>query len=201
MALHIVTQRRFDAGRNWRRSVLAFAAGLAFLSGCVSTSASSSPTVPASAEELEFRNMRPSNRVPKSSGAALVSAFERFCLDAGREPALIANTLRNADYVAAPRQPGDSATSFLVDDRRPLVHVADDGRFCAVFAEARTGQSARIQRLIAQRFPNAPGVAGEHNADEFTIRVSTNGDALIALRRQFATFAGPQLALAIQYDA
>ncbi|MCC0076268.1 MAG: hypothetical protein H6898_06725 [Rhodobacter sp.] len=179
---------------------LAGAAMLAALGGCVMPQART--VTSDSAEVLEFANMRASNRVPKSTGTALVGAFERFCLDSGRDPAAIGAALRRADYVAAPGQSGDSATAYVVDDRRPMVQVSDDGRFCAVVAEARTGQSARIQRLVNRRFPDAQPVEPSGPADAFTLRVSGAHDGFVALRRQVPTptASGSRLILAIQHS-
>lgn len=198
MLATVAMRTRPAAGQTWPGWVIACAAILGVFFGCTTARTVSGSSIPASAEFLEFANMRQSNRVPKSTGAALVGAFERFCLDTGRGAAAIASALRRADYVAAPRNEGDVMTAFVVDDRRPMVQVADNGQFCAVVAEARTGQSARIQRLMVHQFSGAQAVGIPGALDEFTLRVP-GGGAFVALRRLASTNARSRLILAIQH--
>ena len=107
-------------------------------------------------EGFELANIAESNIVPKSSPAQFVGAFGRFCLDTAEADRPAA--LRGADYVAfAPVRAASRVRTFVVDDRRPAVMLGGRGD-CAVAAEARTGQSARAARLIAERFPGASPV-------------------------------------------
>ncbi|OIQ05458.1 MAG: hypothetical protein AUK60_10135 [Rhodobacteraceae bacterium CG2_30_10_405] len=122
------------------------------LAACTAAPAATQAVAP---EVYELANMRPGNVVPKSSPAALVSAFGKYCLDGPPDPAGVAARLRAADYVAVPQTTPNGITAFVVDDSRPMVMVSDDGRTCAVGAASRTGQSARIRGLIAKRFPGA----------------------------------------------
>ncbi|MBC7156659.1 MAG: hypothetical protein H5U20_03985 [Rhodobacteraceae bacterium] len=108
-----------------------------------------------SPEARELYNLRPWNAVPASAPARLVGVFEQVCLDGPRAPDAAARALRAMDYVEAPAVGDDAMRSFVVDDNRPLVMLAPDGRGCAVAAEARTGQSARLAALVARRFPDA----------------------------------------------
>ncbi|MCC6304991.1 MAG: hypothetical protein IT545_07320 [Rhodobacteraceae bacterium] len=108
----------------------------------------------ATPEMLEFENMDPENLVPKSSPAQFVAAFERYCLDQPSAAATAAS-LRATDYVEVPRRGGSGLRSFVVDDRRPAVILADDGRACGMAAESRTGQTARLRAMVARRFPAA----------------------------------------------
>ena len=100
-----------------------------------------------SPEARELYNLRPWNAVPASAPARLVGVFEQVCLDGPRAPDAAARALRAMDYVEAPAVGDDAMRSFVVDDNRPLVMLAPDGRGCAVAAEARTGQSARLAAL------------------------------------------------------
>ena len=123
-------------------------AALFALSAC-QTPASSTP------ELIELSNIRPSNIVPKSSPAQLVSAFRRICLANSRAAA--EQALRKSGYIEKPRRGGTGAASYVVDNRNPAVMLSGDAeRFsCVVLAEARTGQTARIEDFVAARFPKA----------------------------------------------
>lgn len=109
-------------------------------------------------DEYELRNIKPSNIVPKSSPKALVSAFERFCLDAGNRSDIRA-TLRASDYVPVPDKVGTHQV-WLVDDLRPAVLLNDTD--CMVMAQSRTGQTERVKAVVAKRFPQARPVAGSN---------------------------------------
>lgn len=110
-------------------------------------------------EARELFNLRPWNAVPASPPARLVGVFAQVCLDGPRDPDAAARALRAMDYVEAPAVGDDAMRSFVVDDSRPLVMLAPGGGGCAVAARARTGQSARLAALVAQRFPAARPVA------------------------------------------
>jgi len=134
-------------------------------------------------EGFELANIDDANILPKSSPAQFVGAFARFCLDTA--DADRPGALRGADYVAFGRARSASRVrTFVVDDRRPAVMLGGGGD-CAVAAEARTGQSARAARLIAERFPAArpiePGGLGP-NAE--TAWLSRPGGPVIQTLRQ-----------------
>lgn len=127
------------------RPIVALAAA-GMLAGCAGGGA-------GGPEGFELANIAESNIVPKSSPAQFVGAFARFCLDTAEADRPAA--LRGADYVPfAPVRAASRVRTFVVDDRRPAVMLWGGGN-CAVAAEARTGQSARTARLIAERFPAA----------------------------------------------
>jgi len=115
------------------------------------------PATPVEPTVFELANINPANIVPKTSPAALVRAFDAFCVDRIDAPDSIPKALIAADYVAVPGAGGARPAVFVVDDRRPLVMLtrgpATDG--CAVAAEPRTGQSQRVQTYVATRFPDA----------------------------------------------
>ena len=167
------------------------------LGGCVTSNGSNTVAESRSPEFYEFANMRASNIVPKSSAAAFVGAFERFCLDAGQDAVDTAGALRAADYVAGPRRNGDTMTAFVVDDRRPMVQISDDGRFCAVVAEARTGQSARVRRMVSRRFAGAQPLPTNAPGTELAVRVAGDHAGLIELRRLAPADSGSRVILAI----
>ena len=163
---------------------LVMAGGL--LAGCGVSDAAQRTTgrIPVTPEVLEIANMRLSNVVPKSSPAALVQNFERFCLG-GSTPASIRAALRASDYVEAPSLQPNGVTAFVVDDRRPMVMLDDAGLLCAVGAQSRTGQTARIHRMINSRFPNADVLdpASISTNTEYAVRVGGAGGDIIFLQR------------------
>ncbi len=112
-------------------------------------------TTASTPEALELANIRPWNIVPNSSPARLAGSFARYCLDAPADADRVAAMLRAADHVEVPARNPRAIRSFLVDDNRPAVMVAADGRACAVAAQSRTGQTARIAALVRERFPGA----------------------------------------------
>lgn len=109
-------------------------------------------------ETIELRAMPPALAVPATAPAALVASFESLCLDGPRAPDALAQRLRATDYVEAPQRGAGGMRSFVVEDRRPMVMLSADGTACAVAARARSGQRARIDAMMARRFPDAPAV-------------------------------------------
>lgn len=112
------------------------------------------PTGQLTSDIHELANIRPSNIVPKSSPKQLAGTFERFCLDGPRSAGRMESALRAADYVPVPLR-NRSIRAFVVDDKRPMVAISVSGRICTVEAESRTGQTERLRKLVADRFPNA----------------------------------------------
>lgn len=159
------------------------------------------PALPDTSAYYEFANMRPSNIVPNSTASAFVGAFERFCLDGGRGIAAISARLRAADYVEAPPRGQAGIRVFVVDDRRPMVQVSEDGRFCAVAARARTGQSARVESMISRRFPGARAVERSVSEPEFTLRIGGAHAGLLTLHRPDLPIPGSRVVLAVLYDS
>lgn len=106
---------------------------------------------------FELANMRESNIVPKSSPATLVKTFNSFCVDRIGQANTIATALVAADYVAVPKNAQAAIRTYVVDDTRPMVMVADNSRAvtCAVAAESRTGQTTRVARFLAETYPQA----------------------------------------------
>ena len=185
----------------WVRS---WPVGMALLT--VLVAACAVPTVgpdPAAAavppEIYELANIRPCYVVPKSSPATLVATFEKYCLDGSHDPARVAGALRAADFVAVPRAEQATVTSFVVDESRPLVMLSDDGRACAVGAVARTGQFARIQSMIASRFPGAQpldrSTAGVET--ELAVQVTGSNAGVIFVSRLAPTISNSRLILGI----
>ena len=118
--------------------------------------AACTPTVsPDNAELLELANIRESNIVPKTSPTRLVSTFRDYCIETGAEPGRVAAVLKASDYNEVPTRASDPVRLFVVDDTRPAVLVMRKGRGCAVAAESRTGQTSRIERMVASDFPGA----------------------------------------------
>ena len=135
--------RRIRAGR---RAGLGLAALL--LAGCQAP-------VTSSPELIELSNIKPANIVPKSTPSQLVSTFRRVCLAdslAGAEQAL-----RKRDYIRKPRRGRTGVDSYVVDNRNPAVMLSGEAdRFsCVVLAEARTGQTNRIEDFVKAEFPKA----------------------------------------------
>ncbi|WP_323035495.1 hypothetical protein [Pararhodobacter sp.] len=178
------------------------------LAGCMAAPEPTTPAVPVGMpthEQYEYANLRPSNIVPKSSPAALVTAFERFCLDGGRDVSLVSQRLRRADYVAAPRDADSEVMAFVVDDRRPMVLLSRDGRYCAVAAESRTGQTARITAMLARRFPGARPVDNRSEAAGvpvagITVQTTGSNAGIVTLRRLAPAVSGTRLVLAILHS-
>ncbi len=158
-------------------------------------------------EVYELANIRPDNVVPKSSPSALVNTFEDFCLDGSHDPAQVAARLRRAGFVAVPKAlPGapqaaqpTTITADVVDDRRPMVMISEDGRTCAVIALSRTGQTARIQEMIAQRFPSAQALdpAAISQGTELAVRVTGAGAGVLFVQRLAPTIPHSRLILGI----
>ncbi|AWB49323.1 hypothetical protein HYN69_13140 [Gemmobacter aquarius] len=162
------------------------AQGAALLALCLALLAACTPDL--TPDEYELRNMKPSNIVPKSSPKALVTAFERFCLDAGT----LAETraaLRTGDYVPVPDRVGELQV-WLVDDQRPAVLLNDTD--CVVMAQSRTGQTERVKRLVASRFPQAKPVTGSRFENLWS-----EGRSLIFTRRVTPNAAPSQFMLGI----
>jgi hypothetical protein len=164
---------------------LVIAGGLVAGCGMSNAAYGTANRIPVTPEVLELANMRLSNVVPKSSPAALVRSFEQFCLSQKRMPVDIKAALRSADYVEAPSVEPNGTTAFVVDDRRPMVILGDDGQLCAVGAQSRTGQTARIHRMINRRFPEAQVLepASVSNNTEYAVRTHGAHGDIIFLQR------------------
>jgi|GEM_PF-987652 len=172
----------------------------ALVAACAVPAAAPDPAVPVvTAEVYELANIRAGNVVPKSSPATLVATFEKYCLEGSHAPARISRALRAADYVAVPKGKPGPITAFVVDDSRPMVMLADDGRSCAVAAASRTGQSARIQSMIASRFPQAqaldPPEVGANT--ELAVHVTGANAGVIFVQRLAPTVSHSRLILGI----
>jgi hypothetical protein len=169
------------------RTLVALVVAGGMLAGCGMSNAAHQPAspVPVTPEVLELANMRFSNVVPKSSPAALVQTFERFCLGPQRSVAEVKAALRAADFVEVPSVQPNGVTSFVVDDRRPMVLLGDDGQLCAVGAQSRTGQTARIQSMINRRFPQAQALnpATVSKNTEYAVRTAGSDGDTIFLQR------------------
>lgn len=169
--------------RRGRRAVARIGFALFALAGC-QTPATSSP------ELIELSNIRPSHIVPKSSPAQLVTAFRRYCLAGSLAAARQA--LRKSDYIQKPRRAGAAVDSYVVDDRRPAVMLSGTAdRFnCVVLAQARTGQTSRIEDFVDTEFPKAaetdPGRIGARTERAWLAGGRTGG--IIYTRR-----AGPRI--------
>lgn len=103
-------------------------------------------------DQAELSNIAPWHMVPKSSPAQLVSAFDTHCVNGPTSLSEADKTLRKAGYVSLPaRQRGVRA--YMVDDKRPA--VARSARMCMVQAEARTGQTDRVNRYVKRKLRGA----------------------------------------------
>jgi hypothetical protein len=175
---------------------LALGGVLASAVACAPTNITYRPLSPLGPEAYEFANMRPSNMVPKSSPAAFEKAFNGYCLNGGASLETIAAKLRKDDYIATPRQTAEGQTAFVVDDSKPMVIVSNDGRYCAVMATARSGQTARIHRFIANRFPKATPIANDKRQNEIFIQTNGTPKGMIALKRLVSRGEGSRVLLA-----
>lgn len=192
-----------------RASLLGLLFAASWVTACVQPTAPPKPGEVAP-EIYELANIRPSNVVPKASPSNLVNTFETFCLDGSHDPARIAERLRSASFVPLPKEvPGwpslaqqTNVTAFAVDDNRPLVMLSDDGQTCAVGAESRTGQTARIQEMIAQRFPSAqaldPQTVSSGTETAFLVQGSASG--VIFVQRIAPSISNSRLILGIIRD-
>lgn len=161
------------------------------------TEAATAPGQVAAPEIYELANMRPGNVVPKSSPSALMSAFTKYCLDGSRDPARVGASLRSADYVAVPQTAPNGITAFVVDDSRPMVMVSQDGRTCAVGAASRTGQTARIRSMIAERFPAATALDPASVSPNTELAMLAPGAGVIFVQRLVTTISNTRLVLGI----
>lgn len=199
MVMHPHSASNSTVGRVASLPALASLALLA--AACAPAVQPASKGTPLSPELYEFANMRPSNIIPKSSPAAFERAFEDFCLDAGPTAASVAAKLRKSDYVAAPAPASNGQTAFVVDDTRPMVILSDDGRFCGVMARSRSGQTARVQRFIAKRFPKATQIEQSPAGYEMLLQTKGQPAGLIAVKRLTTGAGGSRLLLSIQRQA
>lgn len=135
---------------------------------------------PIGSDQAELRNIKPYNRVPKSSPTQFVKAFDRFCLSPVNGLETRESRLRKASYV--PTQTGELKV-FLVDDRRPAIVLGK--HICSARALSRTGQTEKLQVYIASNFPNArpldPSAFG-HDVEQ-AWRISSPIPAFIATER------------------
>jgi hypothetical protein len=196
MVMHPDSAANTKVGRGFPLPILA---SLALLTAACMPAVQTDPKVVAVSPELyEFANMRQSNMIPKSSPAAFERGFESFCINGGSTAASVAAKLRKTDYVAAPNSTPSGQTAFVVDDTRPMVVISDDGRFCGVLARSRTGQTARVQRFIAKRFPKATQIDQSLAGYEMLLQTNSKPAGLIALKRLTSGVAGSRLLLSIQ---
>lgn len=194
---------------NSRPHICAMLFAASFAAACAQPAAPPQPGAVAP-ELFELANIRPSNVVPKSSPSTLVKTFESFCLDGSHDPARVAARLRSASFVEVPKElPGwpslaqqTNVTAFVVDDTRPMVMISADGRTCAVAAESRTGQTARIQEMISERFPSAQPLESQTLSPGMEIAVSVTGAAagVIFVKRLAPSISNSRLILGIVRD-
>ncbi len=135
------------------------------------------------AREAELRNFKPTHLVPKSSPAALVKAFDTYCIEGPKSPSELRKKLESAGYVAYTAQPRDGVHSFVVDNKRPAVLITSDG--CAVAAASRSGHTERLRSYVASTFPNAktidPAPLGDQIEDAWV--VPTEPKRVVATQR------------------
>lgn len=187
------------SGRAWPIR-LAWLAVPAVAAACNVPGADPDPIgVPVTPDVYELANIRHSNIVPKSSPATLVATFETYCLDGPSDVQRVAAKLRAADFVAVPKDQPSAITAFVVDDSRPLVMLSDDGRTCAVVAKSRTGQTTRIQRMIASRFPGAKALDPAAVSDQIELAVQITGAraGVIFVKRLAPSISNSRLILGI----
>ncbi len=108
---------------------------------------------PISTDQAELRNIRPSNRIPKSSPAQFIKAFDQFCISGPRDRQRRETLLRDANYVPTKRWRAGEPQVFLVDDRRPAIVLSET--ICSARALSRTGQTERVRDFVKAEFPNA----------------------------------------------
>jgi hypothetical protein len=185
------------AGRRTGKALLAVPA---LVAACASPGAPPARTPVATPEVFELANMRPSNVVPKSSPKALVSAFQKYCLNGPHDPARVAASLRAADFVAVPNASSNGVSAFVVDDSRPMVMISQNGRTCAVAAAARTGQTARIRSMIAGQFPQARPVDPATVSPNTELAVNAPGTGVIFVQRLASEISNSRLILGVLRD-
>ncbi len=161
------------------------------LAGC------SSAVIARDAAELE--NIWDHNVIPKAYPKAFVGSFDRFCLTNISKPEEIPQKLRAADYVQIKASAGFK--SFVVDTKLPLVSVKSTPKVthCFVAAEARTGQSTRVENLIASQYHNAKPVDPRsvgHQVDRAWL-LDRDEPTLIYTLRDGSTFDTPRYVLGV----
>lgn len=179
--------------RNWINQ--AIAAGLA-VAIVVPLAACSNAVNRREADELE--NIWRSNVIPKTTPKRFVSAFEDVCLAHIQNPDQTAAKLRADDYVEMTGQAG--FRTFVVDTKLPLISfkTAPDRLHCYASAEARTGQSARVNDLVAS-LPNARpvGPAVTKLPAEQAWLIGPGNSTLIYTMRNGSTFDHPRYVVGV----
>ncbi len=148
--------------------------GISVLAGC--TTAGLGP------DALEIANIRHYNEVPRSSPAALVRAFDRFCVNRPKDPDAADALLRGASYVPLRKRSGSDARVYLVDDRRPAVVLGRN--ICLVQAKSRTGQTEKTRAFVAGAFPGARPMSPESFAEDIEQAWIVPGDPPVVIATQ-----------------
>jgi len=139
---------------------------------------------PPPPDRLELATIPRWREVPKSTPAQLVAAFDRFCVEGAPDMAARDAELRAAGYVPKLRASAGRPALYVVDDRRPAVAVSD--RLCAVRAVARTGQTERVNRYVADTFPAARPVSTDGLARDVEQAWATGGRLIATARNLWA---------------
>ena len=175
---------------------LPYCASRALAATAIALALSACTTEPQSAADIaELGNMDYEHGMPKSSPRQLVSTFESACLDGARDLASAEPALRSAGFVPLARRPGRPVV-FVSDDKRPAVAISRNGQFCVVAAEARTGQTAAINALVAKRFPQAAAVSPQ-SLDRTVEQAWQVADGILFTSRSGAASYHSQLMLGI----
>lgn len=148
------------------------------------------------ADELE--NMWRANVIPKTAPKQFVAMFDKTCLAHIDAPENLDRVLRAEDYVEMRGQAG--FRTFVVDTKKPLIAIkaTPSVRHCYAAAEARTGQSARVNDLVAS-LPEAREIDPSQTGlpAEQAWMVGPGNRTMIYTLRNGSTFDDPRYVLGI----
>lgn len=161
---------------------------IGFLAACT--------TAVNSRDAAEIQNIRQSNIIPKASARVFVQSFKTYCTDLLATLGGLPSKARNGDYVEI-RSSGGFRT-FVTDSRKPLVAFKQtpDVSHCYVAAEARTGQTAAVERFVAKNFSGNRQIDAGRSADDAWL-VTEAPPTMVYLKRQGSPFDTPRVFLGI----
>ena len=151
-------------------------------------------------EQIEMANMKPSTVIPKVSPKKLIASFKNYCVDRIDQVSSIPAHLRTIDYIEAEPWSFDGIRTFVVDDSKPMIRVKTGAiPQCVALAEARSGQTASVDRFIQKQYPDAIPVSAEELGTpvEKVWKISETPEALIYTHRYNQPFPKSQFALGI----
>ena len=149
-------------------------------------------------ETDELENIWRTNVIPKTTPEQFVAMFRKTCLANIDAPERLDGILRDNDYVEMRGQAG--FRTFVVDTPKPLIAIKSEHtvRHCYAAAEARTGQSARVNDFVSE-LPGARAVdpAASGLPAEQAWLVGPGNRTMIYTLRNGSTFDDPRYVLGI----